>query len=85
MRHLVMAGEGNSDSAITVVGLLLGACIAHNFKLASAAQTVKDGVVSGGPTAAGKIAVTICLFVLLGISVFHTIKKPVPIQKGVVL
>ena len=50
LRQLVLAGEGNTDSAMTVVGLLLGAAFAHNFGLASSAA---------GPTAHGKIAVII--------------------------
>ena len=50
LRQLVLAGEGNTDSALTVVGLLLGAAFAHNFGLASSAA---------GPTDNGKIAVII--------------------------
>ena len=56
LRQLVLAGEGNTDSAVTVVGLLLGAAFAHNFGLASSAQ---------GPTANGKIAVIIGIIVVL--------------------
>ena len=69
MRQLVLAGEGNSDSAITVVGLLLGAAVSHNFKLASAAQTVTDGVLTGGPTIGGKVAVVIALVVMVAIAI----------------
>lgn len=75
MRQMVMAGEGNSDSAITVVGLLLGAAFAHNFGLASAAQTVVDGVVTGGPTTAGKVAVIIGFAVMLTIAAAITFKE----------
>ena len=56
LRQLVLAGEGNSDSALTVVGLLLGAAFAHNFGLASSAA---------GPTDAGKIAVIIGIVVVI--------------------
>lgn len=35
LRQLVLAGEGNTDSAITVFGLMAGAAVAHNFGLAS--------------------------------------------------
>ena len=52
LRQLVLSGEGNTDSAVTVLGLLVGAAFAHNFGLASSAN---------GPTAAGKIAVVIGL------------------------
>ena len=50
LRQLVLAGEGNTDSAVTVFGLMVGAAVAHNFGLASSAE---------GPTANGKIAVVI--------------------------
>ena len=56
LRQLVLAGEGNSDSALTVTGLLLGAAFAHNFGLASSAD---------GPTANGKIAVIIGIIVVI--------------------
>ena len=58
LRQLVLAGEGNTDSALTVVGLLLGAAFAHNFGLASSAN---------GPTDNGKIAVIIGLVVVIAI------------------
>lgn len=73
MRQLVMAGEGNSDSAVTIIGLMLGAGIAHNFKLASAAQTITDGVVTGGPTVGGKIAVVVGTFILLAVALVNTV------------
>ena len=56
LRQLVLAGEGNTDSALTVVGLLLGAAFAHNFGLASSAN---------GPTDNGKIAVIIGIVVVI--------------------
>jgi len=56
LRQLILAGEGNTDSAITVVGLLLGAAFAHNFGLASGAQ---------GPTDNGKIAVIIGIIAVI--------------------
>ena len=56
LRQLVLAGEGNSDSALTVIGLLLGAAFAHNFGLASSAD---------GPTGNGKIAVIIGIIVVI--------------------
>ena len=56
LRQLVLAGEGNTDSAVTVTGLLLGTAFAHNFGLASSAA---------GPTENGKIAVIIGLAVVI--------------------
>lgn len=66
LRQLVLSGEGNTDSVITVLGLMAGAAFAHNFKLASSAD---------GPTANGKIAVIIGLVVVLAIAVANTIGK----------
>ena len=66
MRQLVLAGEGNTDSAVTVIGLAAGAAIAHNFGLASSAE---------GPTANGKAAVLVGIVVLLVIAVCNSIRK----------
>lgn len=66
LRQLVLSGEGNTDSAITVVGLLVGAAFAHNFGLASSAE---------GPTASGQIAVVIGLVVVLIIACMNTFRK----------
>ena len=66
LRQLVLAGEGNADSAITVVGLIVGAAFAHNFGLASSGE---------GPTANGKIAVIIGLVVVAIIACVNTFGK----------
>lgn len=66
LRQLVLSGEGNSDSAVTVVGLMVGAAFAHNFGLASS---------GAGPTANGKIAVVIGLIVVACIACSNTFKK----------
>ena len=55
LRQLILAGSGNSDSAITVFGMVMGAAFCHNFGLASSPK---------GPTANGKIAVIVCLIVV---------------------
>ena len=76
LRQLVLSGEGNSDSVITVFGYFVGAAFAHNFGLASAATTVaEDGTISGGPTLAGKIATIAIIVVLVIIAVINTKKK----------
>ena len=66
LRQLVLAGEGNSDSAVTVVGMILGAAISHNFKLASSGD---------GSTPNGHNAVWVALVILLLISVVCTFVK----------
>ena len=35
LRQLVLAGQGSSDSAVTVLGLFFGAALCHNLGLAS--------------------------------------------------
>lgn len=65
MRQLILAGEGNSDSTIAVLGMVAGAAFCHNFKLASSAD---------GPTANGKIAVLIALAILGAVAVLHANK-----------
>ena len=66
LRQLVLSGEGNSDSAVTVLGLIAGAAFAHNFGLASSAN---------GPTGAGKIAVIVGIVVVALIAGLNTFKK----------
>ena len=66
MRQLILAGEGNSDSAIAVLGLVAGAAFAHNFGLASS---------GAGPTLNGQIAVVIGILVVGLIGYLNTYKK----------
>lgn len=66
LRQLVLSGEGNSDSAITVIGLMAGAAFAHNFGLASSAE---------GPTANGKIAVIIGIVFVAAVACVNTFHK----------
>ncbi|MCQ2554972.1 MAG: YedE-related selenium metabolism membrane protein [Clostridia bacterium] len=60
LRQLILTGEGNVDSAVTVLGLTVGAAFCHNFGLASSAK---------GATANGKIAVIVGLVVVAVIAV----------------
>ncbi|MCF0141329.1 MAG: YedE-related selenium metabolism membrane protein [Mogibacterium sp.] len=66
LRQLVMSGEGNTDSAVVVVGLMVGAAFCHNFGLASSGE---------GPTANGKIAVIICIIIVAIIGCVNTLRK----------
>ena len=62
LRQLILSGEGDTDAGMTVLGLLAGAALAHNFGLASS---------SAGPSILGPWAVilglviTICLGLLM--------------------
>ena len=46
LRQLILAGEGNTDSAVTVTGFIVGAAVAHNFGLASSATGIGTGPVA---------------------------------------
>ncbi len=65
LRQLIMAGEGDSDSVVTVLGMALGAAICHGFGLASS---------GAGTTEPGSIAVAAGL-VLLGIISVSNIER----------
>ena len=41
-RQIILAGEGNTDSGIFVLGMLLGAAVAHNFGLASTPKGIGE-------------------------------------------
>ena len=72
LRQLILAGEGNGDSAVTVFGMIFGAAIAHNFSLAGSADSVVDGVYKvGGIGPNGMVAVCLGFVVLLVISLTH--------------
>lgn len=66
LRQLILSGEGNTDSVITVFGMIVGAGICHNFGLASS---------GAGPTANGKIAVILCMLAVLCISYFNSMRS----------
>ena len=72
LRQLILSGEGNSDSAVTVFGLLVGAAISHNFGLASSGK---------GVTANGQIAVILLIVVVAVISVMNLPKVTEPAKE----
>ena len=66
LRQLILAGEGNTDSAITILGYVSGAALVHNFDLA------------GGATDGSRRRLYVLIGVLLIfalISVFNTKKQ----------
>lgn len=63
LRQLILAGEGNTDSAVTVTGFIVGAAVSHNFGLASSATGIGTGPVA--------IAVAIGFVVMAVISVMN--------------
>lgn len=66
LRQLIMSGEGDSDAAVTVVGMVLGAAVCHGFGLASS---------GAGTTEYGRAAAAVCLLVLGIISVVNIERK----------
>ncbi|MDK2926360.1 MAG: uncharacterized protein PWR31_50 [Bacillota bacterium] len=62
LRQCILAGEGDTDAALTFLGMLVGAAFAHNFSLAAS----PSGVLVGG-----KVAVIIGLLVVTAIGYFN--------------
>ena len=76
LRQLILAGEGNGDSAVAVFGMIFGAAIAHNFALAGSPDSVAEGVYKvGGTGPNGMAAVCLGFVVLFLISITHLPKK----------
>lgn len=63
LRQMILAAEGNTDSAITVMGLLVGAAFAHNMSLASS---------PAGATPNGKIALLAGLVIMTAVAYFNS-------------
>lgn len=72
LRQLILAGEGNSDSTVTVFGMIAGAAFSHNFGLAGVAASADA---AGGVPTAGRIAVIIGILVVLAVSHLNMPKK----------
>lgn len=68
LRQLILAGEGNGDATMAVLGMVIGAAFCHNFGLASSAE---------GPTMAGQIAVILGLLVTAIVTVMNLQRKGV--------
>jgi YedE family putative selenium metabolism protein len=62
-RQLILAGSGNSDSAITVLGIICGGAVSHNLNLVSSARGVTEN---------GKIGFALAVVVVLFIAIYNT-------------
>ena len=71
LRQVILAGQGNSDSGITILGFIAGAAISHNFGLASAAANAES---AGGASVGGMVA-TVLGFVVFAVISFTNIAK----------
>ena len=72
LRQLILAGSGNGDSAVAVLGMIIGAAFSHNFGLAGAAASADA---AGGVGTKGRIAIIIGFVVFALISVLNMPKK----------
>ena len=77
LRQLILAAQGNGDSAVTVFGMLVGAALAHNFGLAGNPDSKSEAgeLIVGGISTAGKIAVVLGLVVMLVVVILNLPKK----------
>lgn len=77
LRQLILAGEGNGDSAVTVLGMVMGAALAHNFGLAGNPDSLNEAkeLVVGGISAGGKVAIFVGFAVFLVISLMNLPKE----------
>ncbi len=67
LRQLILAGEGTTDSAVTITGFIVGAAVSHNLGLASSATGIGTGPVA--------LAVIVGMAVLLVISLLNRPKE----------
>ena len=72
LRQLILTGEGNTDSAVTVLGYIVGAAFAHNFGLAGNAASESS---AGGVSTNGRVAVVLGIVIVLVISIVNSMKK----------
>ncbi|MBR0092220.1 MAG: YedE-related selenium metabolism membrane protein [Lachnospiraceae bacterium] len=66
LRQLILAAQGSSDAAVTVIGMFVGSALCHNFGLAASgtAKNADTGEITlGAVPQNGKIAVVICIIV----------------------
>jgi len=72
LRQLILAGQGSSDAAVTVLGLFAGAAMCHNFGLASAGATADS---AGGTTPAGRFACVAAIIICFIIAAVNRRKE----------
>jgi len=68
-RQLVLAGSGSGDSMVTVLGMIVGAALSHNLKLAGSAANAATGV-AGGVAIQGQLFLIVCVAILLLVGFF---------------
>lgn len=78
LRQLVLSGNGNADSTMSVLGMIAGAAVAHNFIFA--AGKLPSGVM--GVPDNGKIAVLIAIVLLAVIALVNSSSLTGRFSKG---
>jgi YedE family putative selenium metabolism protein len=63
LRQTILAGQGNIDSAVTIVGFIIGAALAHNFGIAASPK---------GVPMAGKYMVVISMVIMFVIGILQS-------------
>jgi hypothetical protein len=58
-RQLFMAGEGDGDAAVFILGMISGAAVSHNFGLASSPQGV-------GPYGIAAVIISLAVLLFIG-------------------
>lgn len=69
LRQTILAGEGNMDSAVVLLGFIVGAAVSHNFGMAASAD---KGVPMNGKIG---VIVSIVIVLIIGVSVVYNEKK----------
>jgi len=72
LRQLIIAGGGNSDAGVTILGYFVGAAIVHNFGLAAS---------GAGTTPNGRIAFAVCIVIVFAIAILDTKRSGASNQK----
>ena len=72
LRQLILAGSGNGDSAVAVLGMIVGAAFSHNFGLAGAAASADS---AGGVGIKGRVAIIIGFVMFAVISAMNIQKQ----------
>jgi hypothetical protein len=73
-RQLFLAGEGDGDAAVFVLGMMAGAAFSHNFGLASSPQGV-------GPNGIAGVIVGLAVCIFIG----FTVRKPMRLPEAKVV
>lgn len=71
LRQLILAGQGSSDAAVTVLGMFFGAALCHNLGLAASGTAINaetKELVAGAVPTNGKVACILCIVILFVIA-----------------